>query len=112
MGALSSDTEQSVKTTKTVFQKRPNGISNSKSLNSIILNRDSSPQTRYPHPMSQTPDQIQEEMRRLIMNGSRLLLDSLSDKELAGLQQMFFSGEAEIINEGCKPYVVRKLPKW
>lgn len=62
--------------------------------------------------MAQNPEQIQAEMRRLIMNGSRLLLDSLSDKELAGLQQMFFSGEAEIINEGCKPYVVRKLPKW
>ena len=40
--------------------------------------------------MSQTPDQIQDEMRRLIMNGSRLLLDSLTDKESAkALAEMF-----------------------
>jgi hypothetical protein len=49
-------------------------------------------------------------MRRLIMNSSRLLLDTLSDKKLACLQWLFFSGEAEIINEGCQPYIVRKLP--
>ena len=51
-------------------------------------------------------------MRRRIYGGARLLLDSLSDEELAALQPLLFEGEAEIINEACKPYVVRSLPKW
>ena len=41
-----------------------------------------------------------------------MLLDSLGEKELAALQPLLIEGEAEIIDEACKPYVVRSLPKW
>ncbi len=51
-------------------------------------------------------------MRRHIFGGAHLLLESLTDNELAALQPMLVAGDAEIINEACKPYVVRKLPRW
>ena len=51
------------------------------------------------------------EMRRRIYGGARLLLDSLTEEELAAAQLLLLSGEAEIINEACKPYVIRKLPR-
>ena len=41
-----------------------------------------------------------------------MLLDDLSDDELVAVQPMLIGGEAEIINEACKPYVIRKLPRW
>lgn len=41
-----------------------------------------------------------------------MLLDGLADEELAALQPMLNAGEAEIINEACKPYVIRKLSRW
>ena len=40
------------------------------------------------------------------------LIERRSDEELAALQPLLTEGEAEIINEACKPYVVRALPKW
>ena len=52
-----------------------------------------------------------DEMRRRIYGGGRLLLDSLSKEELEALQPLLFDDEAEIVNEACKPYVIRKLPK-
>jgi hypothetical protein len=48
-------------------------------------------------------------MRRRIHGGARLLLDSLSDEELVAVQALLIEGEAEIINEACKPFVVRVL---
>jgi len=62
--------------------------------------------------MPSDPEIARKDMRRRIYGGARLLLDSLSDEELAALQPLLFEGEAEIINEACKPYVVRSLPKW
>ncbi len=62
--------------------------------------------------MALHPKSNEEEMRRRIFGGSRLLLDSLTEDELVALQPMLLAGEAEIINEACKPYVVRKLPRW
>ncbi len=62
--------------------------------------------------MALHPKSDEEEMRRRIFGGSRLLLDSLTEDELVALQPMLLAGEAEIINEACKPYVVRKLPRW
>jgi hypothetical protein len=62
--------------------------------------------------MPDDPQTAREDMRRRIYGGARLLLDSLSDEELAALQPLLIGGEAEIINEACKPYVVRALPKW
>ena len=49
-------------------------------------------------------------MRRRIFGGSHLLLDSLSKVELEAAYALILEGEAEIICEACKPFVVRKLP--
>ena len=62
--------------------------------------------------MPKEPEIAVKDMRRRIYGGARLLLDSLSDEELVALQPLLIEGEAEIINEACKPYVVRSLPKW
>ena len=62
--------------------------------------------------MTQTPKITPQAMRARILGGGRLLLSSLTREELAALQPMLLSQEAEIINEGCKPYVVRKLDRW
>ncbi len=50
-----------------------------------------------------------QDMRRRIYSGSRLLLDSLSDEELVAAHALILEGEAEIINEACKPFLVRVL---
>jgi hypothetical protein len=56
--------------------------------------------------MVSNPREAEEEMHHRIFGGARLLLDSLNAEELVALQPMLFSGEAEIINEACKPYVL------
>jgi len=48
-------------------------------------------------------------MRHRIRGGARILLDSLSEEELAAVYAVIRGGEAEIINEACKPFVVRVL---
>ncbi len=48
-------------------------------------------------------------MRNRINGGARMLLDSLSDEELVAAHALICEGEAEIINEACKPFVVRVL---
>ena len=62
--------------------------------------------------MSSNPQVKEGEIRNRLFSGARLLLDDLTDDELAALQPMLTDGEAEIINEACKPYVIRKLPRW
>ena len=59
--------------------------------------------------MSADPNFAVQDVRRRIHAGARLLLDSLSDEELAGAYALILKGEAEIINEACKPFVVRVL---
>ena len=59
--------------------------------------------------MSDDPIIAAQDMRRRIYGGARLLLDSLSDEELAAVQALLLEGEAQIINEACKPFVVRVL---
>lgn len=49
-------------------------------------------------------------MRARVFGGARLCLDSLSKAELEAVQPLLLAGEAEIINEACRPYVIRKLP--
>ncbi len=51
-----------------------------------------------------------EDMRARVFGGARLCLDSLSKAELEAVQPLLLAGEAEIINEACRPYVTRKLP--
>ena len=48
-------------------------------------------------------------MRRQIHAGARLLLDSLSDEEMVAAGALIREGEAEIINEACKPFLIRVL---
>ena len=60
--------------------------------------------------MTSTPETDCEAIRRRILGGGRLLLDSLSDAELEAAHTLLRDGEAEIINEACKPYLVRTLP--
>ncbi len=55
------------------------------------------------------PDIALQDMRRRIYGGARLLLDSLSEEELIAAYALIREGEAEIINEACKPFVVRVL---
>ncbi len=62
--------------------------------------------------MSSSRKETEEDLRHRIFGGERLLLDSLKDEELAALLPMLNSGAAEIINEACKPYVIRKLSRW
>jgi hypothetical protein len=59
--------------------------------------------------MSGDPNTAVQDMRRRIHAGARLLLDSLSDEELVAAGALIREGEAEIINEACKPFVVRVL---
>jgi len=61
--------------------------------------------------MSADPDIAVQEMRRRIYEGARLLLDGLSEEELVAVHTIIREGEAEIINEACKPFVVRVLPR-
>ena len=51
----------------------------------------------------------EQDMRRRIQAGARLLLDSLSDEEMVAVGALIREGEAEIINEACKPFVFRVL---
>ncbi len=59
--------------------------------------------------MSGDPNIAEQDMRRRIQTGARLLLDSLSDEELVVAGALIREGEAEIINEACKPFLVRVL---
>ena len=59
--------------------------------------------------MSSDPNFAVQDVQRRIYAGARLLLDSLSDEELAAAYALILKGEAEIINEACKPFVVRVL---
>ncbi len=60
--------------------------------------------------MTGDPNIAVQDMRRRIYAGARLLLDSLSDEEVVAVQALLLEGEAEIINEACKPFVIRALP--
>ncbi len=59
--------------------------------------------------MSGDPNIPVQDVQRRIYAGARLLLDSLSDEELTAAYALILKGEAEIINEACKPFVVRVL---
>jgi len=61
--------------------------------------------------MADSPDIALEALRRRIRGGGRLLLDSLSADELAAAHALLRDGEAEIINEACKPFLVRALAR-
>jgi hypothetical protein len=50
-------------------------------------------------------------LRARVLGGSYLLLDTLSAEELVAMQSLLMSGEAEIVNSACKPFLVAKLKR-
>ena len=52
-----------------------------------------------------------KQLRSRVLGGGRLLLDSLTAEELAAAQQLILRGEAEIVNEACRPYLLAKLDR-
>ena len=60
--------------------------------------------------MAMTPEKSKDAMRQRIFGGARVCLDALTKEELEALQPLLLANEAEIINEACRPYIIRKLP--
>ena len=56
-----------------------------------------------------SPKSVHESLRARVLGGAYILLDSLSDEELTAMQSLLLSGEAEIINSACKPFLVAKI---
>jgi hypothetical protein len=52
-----------------------------------------------------------ERLRKRVLGGGYILLDTLTEDELVAMQSMLFSNEAEIVNSACKPFLVAKLDK-
>jgi hypothetical protein len=52
-----------------------------------------------------------ERLRKRVLGGGYILLDTLTEDELVAMQSMLFNDEAEIVNSACKPFLVAKLDK-
>lgn len=52
-----------------------------------------------------------ERLRKRVHGGAYILLDTLSEDELAAMQTLLFNNEAEIVNSACKPFLAAKLNK-
>ena len=63
-----------------------------------------------PHKVKNPADTLAR-LRERIVGGSSLLLDSLTDEELAAMQDLIFKGHAEIVSSACKPYLIAKLDR-
>ena len=59
----------------------------------------------------ENPEVVLERLRKRVLGGSSLLLDSLTDEELIAMQKLIFKDEAEIVSSACKPYLVAKLER-
>ena len=57
------------------------------------------------------PEVVLEGLRKRVLGGSSLLLDSLTDEELIAMQNLIFNDEAEIVSAACKPYLIAKLER-
>ncbi len=56
----------------------------------------------------QPRDSAIDALRKRVRGGAMIQLDTLDDAELAAMQALLFSDEAEIINSACKPFLVAK----
>jgi len=65
---------------------------------------------KFPH-KDENPTNNLERLRKKVLGGSNLLIDSLTDEELEAMQSLIFSGEAEIVSSACKPFLVAKLER-
>lgn len=59
----------------------------------------------------QNPEVVLERLRKRVLGGGSLLIDSLTDEELMAMQKMIFKDEAEIVSSACKPYLTAKLER-
>jgi hypothetical protein len=59
----------------------------------------------------ENPEVVLGRLRKKVLGGSSLLLDSLTDEELIAMQKMIFKDEAEIVSSACKPYLIAKLER-
>ena len=55
------------------------------------------------------PATVRKQLRKRVLGGSNVLLDSMTADELAEAQDMIFQDEAEIVLSACKPFLVAKL---
>ena len=60
---------------------------------------------------NENPEVVLEGLRKRVLGGSSLLLDSLTDEELIAMQKLIFKDEAEIVSAACKPYLIAKLER-
>ena len=60
---------------------------------------------------NETPEVTLERLRKKVLGGSNLLLDSMSDEELVAMQKLIFKDEAEIVSSACKPFLTAKLER-
>ena len=60
---------------------------------------------------NQNPEVALEKLRKRVLGGGSLLLDSLSDEELIAMQKMIFKDEAEIVRSDCKTSLIGKLER-
>ncbi len=59
----------------------------------------------------ENPKVVLERLRKRVLGGSSLLLDSLTDEELVAMQELIFKDEAEIVSAACKPFLIAKLER-
>lgn len=57
------------------------------------------------------PKDTFEKLRRRVLRGSGISLDTLSDQELVAANRLVLYGDAEIISSACRPYLARKLDR-
>ena len=63
------------------------------------------------HDRPPNAEQVYQDLRARVLGGAYLLLDQLDDAELVAMQRLLQSGEAEIVNSACKPFLVAKLER-
>ena len=51
------------------------------------------------------------QLRKRVLGGSQVLLDSMNADELAAAQELIFKGEAEIVSSACRPFLTTKLDR-
>ena len=63
------------------------------------------------HNKGDNADKALKRLRKRVLGGGYILLDTLTEEELVAMQSMLFNDEAEIVNSACKPFLVAKLDK-
>lgn len=60
---------------------------------------------------TENPAAARKRLRKKVLGGSNILLDSMTAAELAAAQEMILSGDAEIVSSACKPFLTAKLDR-